>query len=455
MSYNKDEYNKKENNYLPLPKGYFKSECNKRGNNHLFLQIIFIVLLLQQAILRYVSNSVLSTMISSVDEICALVLFIIFCVKSFNGFKLFKEEKYIILSLVIMTLIGLTSNLYSGFQPMSYALIDVLTCSKFIFVYLGVRALYTGKISENFFYDHFNGIAKFFSVLFFLLMLHDYLLNPFFKQVDFRYFALSTELFYPHPTFLASSCIILMCILISSLNKCKTNMIYICMLATVVIMTFRSKAIAFVALFFFLMLCVMGLRIRSKFFIFLPLILSGLYIGWDQLQYYFVKIQESTRAIMLRDCFKIANKFFPLGSGFATYGSFMANEHYSPLYNTLGYSGLQGMSQNSVSFLSDSFWPIIIGQFGYFGMMCFLIIVLCFFMIGLKFQKNTCAFIALTSILLYMMISSTSESSFFNPFATIFFLIFGLIVSQNLSAKQTDLSAKQKPTQLKLVEKGE
>jgi len=136
---------------------------------------------------------------------------------------------------------------------------------------------------------------------------------------------------------------------------------------------------------------------------------------------------------MLRDSIEIAKQFFPLGSGFATYGSFMAKEHYSPLYTTLGYNMIYGMSENIPYFLSDSFWPIIIAQFGFVGIICFSLIVLCFVKIAFRFRENTYEFLALLSIMLYMIISSTSESSFFNPFVTMFFIIFGLIVNQNLS----------------------
>ncbi|NLJ32200.1 MAG: hypothetical protein GX424_11455 [Clostridiales bacterium] len=384
--------------------------------------------------MNYVTNTVVYTVISSLDEICSLVLLVVVLFRLIHGFKLMKAEVFLALLLIAMCLIGLISNLFSNIQPLRYALVDMLTCSKFVIVYLGIRAFYTGKIPETFFYDNFNRAARFLSVLYFALTVHDYLFTPFFPQVDFRYFALSTKLFFPHPTYLANSCIILICILCFTLKTHRSNMIYIWMLLSVAVMTFRAKAVAFAALFLLLNLFVAYFKVRSKFLLFLPLTLGGLYIGWDQIQYYFVEITNSARAIMSRDCVKIANRFFPLGAGFGTYGSFMANIHYSALYRSLGYNGRAGMSEQSPHFLSDTFWPIVIGQFGYFGLICFLGIAVCFFIIAFHFQdQDHNAFIALLSVLLYMMISSTSESSFFNPYATLYFIIFGLMVSQKLS----------------------
>ena len=415
------------------PKSYFKNPPRKH-RKCFPLQVLFIGLLLQQAISGNSTNSTTPSFFgffSYADELCALVLFFIFCWKFINGFRLTREENRILLLFFGMVGLGLISNAFSGLQPLRYVLVDVFTCGRFIFAYLGIRSLHSGRVSDNFLYDNFNGIAKLFAVVCFVLMLHDYFFQPFFPLTDFRYFAFSTRLFYSHPTFLANSCIILICLLTVSFQKDRSNLFYVCLLATVTVMTLRTKAIGFVVLFFLLLFSFRVLQVRSKFFLFLPIVLGGFCVGWKQIQYYYFAHLDFARSVMARDCLKLANRFFPLGTGFATYGSYMATVHYSPLYQTLGYDNVYGLSSQSPYFLSDTFWPIITAQFGYFGLILFLLIVITFFQIAFRFQKHDpYRFVALISILIYMLISSSSESSFFNPFSVLYFLVFGLLVGQ-------------------------
>jgi hypothetical protein len=141
--------------------------------------------------------------------------------------------------------------------------------------------------------------------------------------------------------------------------------------------------------------------------------------------------------MLTRDCIKIANTYFPFGSGFATFGSHMASLQYSPLYSSRGYGKFYGMSPGNGAFLSDTFWPIVIAQFGYIGLILFLLILLNFLRIAFKFREGSpCRFIALFSILMYMLISSTGESSFFNPFSGMFFIIFGLLTCRTAENPQ-------------------
>ena len=71
---------------------------------------------------------------------------------------------------------------------------------------------------------------------------------------------------------------------------------------------------------------------------------------------------------------KTANTYFPLGSGFATFGSDQAARNYSRLYYQYGFNSLFGMNTEDGSFLSDTFWPMAIGQFGWIGSILYILI---------------------------------------------------------------------------------
>lgn len=71
---------------------------------------------------------------------------------------------------------------------------------------------------------------------------------------------------------------------------------------------------------------------------------------------------------------KTANTYFPFGSGFATFGSDQAARNYSRLYYQYGFNSLFGMNTKDGSFLSDTFWPMAIGQFGWIGSILYILI---------------------------------------------------------------------------------
>lgn len=106
-----------------------------------------------------------------------------------------------------------------------------------------------------------------------------------------------------------------------------------------------------------------------------PLILIGIYIGRNEIVNYLLS-ESAPRSILLRFGFKTANCYFPLGSGFGTFGTKIAAENYSSLYTAYGFNNIWGMSANDMRFLLDSYYPQIIGQLGYLGMLVFCCMIL-------------------------------------------------------------------------------
>lgn len=106
------------------------------------------------------------------------------------------------------------------------------------------------------------------------------------------------------------------------------------------------------------------------------LILGGIILmvaGWFQIETYLLN-ENAPRHLFFQYSFKTANEYFPLGSGFATYGSDQAARHYSVLYKRYGFDELNGMTPENSAFLSDTFWPMAIGQFGWFGCLLYIIV---------------------------------------------------------------------------------
>ena len=86
------------------------------------------------------------------------------------------------------------------------------------------------------------------------------------------------------------------------------------------------------------------------------------------------------RAILLYYGAVTAVRFFPLGSGFATYGSNMAAVHYSPLYDAYNFSARKALTifntkTGSATYLNDTYLGMILGEFGFIGTALFIVFI--------------------------------------------------------------------------------
>jgi len=95
----------------------------------------------------------------------------------------------------------------------------------------------------------------------------------------------------------------------------------------------------------------------------LPVISDRLveYVGGD--------LGDTVRTFTYVVAVKIANDFFPFGSGAGTYASLPSRDFYfSPLYDIYGLSSMHGAARHFSGYLMDTFWPKILGEGGWIGL---------------------------------------------------------------------------------------
>ena len=88
------------------------------------------------------------------------------------------------------------------------------------------------------------------------------------------------------------------------------------------------------------------------------------------------------------------------------------------------------MEENAI-FVSDTFWPMILGQFGYLGLISYIFII---YKIYVDIQKNYSkqnkgVYQAKMICLGYLIISSIAESAFVNPISIAMAIILGLNIN--------------------------
>lgn len=395
-----------------------KSNKYKELLYYIFIVILY-SLLFQNVIQRYIS------IFKYFDEFLAVITIpiVLLSVLKKKTLKIKKYDFFIIILLLFIGLIGLYSSFKYKYQPIYISLLDMILIYKFFLVY------YLGNIlnNEDKLYIYNKRITKHLKVITIIFLIFT-VINYMFKVFpsSYRYGIMANTIFYGQPTSLVSSCIFLISTMIFFEKKIDYK--YICILLFIIATTLRMKAFLFIIVFLIITLYVNKTNKKITFSKIGVIMCVCFFIAYDQIEYYFFTSDDIARGVLLETSIKIANDHFPVGAGFGTFASYFSATNYSPIYAKYNIKDVHGLTKENPSFISDSFWPMLIGQFGYIGAILYLI---CIVLILVKIQKNFSIenkykYIAKISILAYLMISSTSESAFVNPMAISLALILGI-----------------------------
>lgn len=265
--------------------------------------------------------------------------------------------------LITVVLIGLLSNVLSGIAvPWSSVAIDVIAETKVLWIYFAAKYyLSSGTIKHL--VRMLSPVAKTYIVLSFVFSLLSQVVNTGMTGSD-RYGLNGFKFIFPFSfQFLAVTLIMLAVVMLDKKTKRKTT--YYLMASISLIMATKSSPLIFGVLFLVLLAYFKKQdRLRMGTIVLLGALV--LLLGTYQIQTYLLN-ENAPRYLFFYYGGVTADHYFPLGSGFATFGSDQAARNYSPLYFQYGFSTLFGMTPEDGSFLSDTFWPMAIGQFGWIG----------------------------------------------------------------------------------------
>ena len=325
--------------------------------------------------------------------------------------------------LVLMCIIGLLGNAAYGIQPKLIAVaIDLLTCTKFFIAFWSLAVL-AGFYDFGGAYQTCVSFSKVFVVVLFALMVVNQLFDIG-MSLGSR-FGIKCFLFLSgHTSNFAAS---IVCALALLMGDVRRNRWYILLALLLLCSTMRFKAIGFAVVVAMELLFFRDkTRLTAGFVIIAVFAASCAAIG--QIDAYYLD-ENTARSVLSRQSLAVAGWFFPLGSGFASYGSFVTLAHYVDLYDVLGFGEVYGLTRVDPSYLADSFWPIVIGQFGLIGSVFFVALVIFFLQGVLKRQREGGSYFwASLAIPTYLLIASTSEPAFFNAYAVSLALALALVL---------------------------
>ena len=347
-----------------------------------------------------------------VDEVFALlgVVFVLYLgLNRTKKLTVTKNTLWIVLALLIFVICGLLANVIYQYQPMNLVLKDLYVNLKFFL------SVITGFYLFRYIHPEKERIlwhTKICTLFLFLLLLIDIIFNIF-PGNGYRYGIKIRSLIFGHVTYMAAVCVFLLSIFMFHYEK--RNRHYIIMALILLLSTTRGKALAGGAAYIIVLYFVVLKQQKIKLWHMLLIGLLGLYIAWDQISFYYIELSgQSARSVLTQTSFEIMKDYFPIGTGFGTFGSDVAGEYYSPVYIKYGLNGIYELREGA-GFFSDTFWPIIIGQTGFIGTICYLAVLLRLFLRIIKVRiVNRKVYAAALFIFIYLLISSTSEPTFCN-----------------------------------------
>lgn len=344
----------------------------------------------------------------------------------FHGGKieLYKEEKIIIICVFAFTYLGLLANLTYEYQPLNAVIKDLCVVLKFFFMYFTSRiCLNIEFILEN--KKSINLQVKLLAYLLSILTILNYCFTIW-PSNSYRMGIMSNRLFYSHETNLVAVCVFLLgC---SFLTKEKVSIgiedILLCM---IVGSTLRVKGIGATLAIIAIVSYIILKKSRFPFYLLVFLGIGGILLAWKQINIYFLETKDAARGALTVTSVLVAKNHFPVGGGFASFGSYYSAVYYSPLYSLYGIDKVYGIEPQRYMFISDTFWPMILGQFGFLGFIAYGVSILSILqIIQHQYNYNSNLYVAKIIAFVYLLISSTSEAAFVNSIAIPFAVILGL-----------------------------
>lgn len=409
---------------------HMRHKLPRRDNLICFLYILF---LLQDCFLKMGIS-----IFGYYDEILAILCGGLAFLNIIRNHFVLKEQRFEIVVLVsywIFILIGLASNLINSDQTILYVLLDILTSSKMLLGIAGAKVVFANGVNEKL----KNGLLKItivYIVCLFFLAIHDWFFSPFFEVgYDNTLQGIASKylyLIYSNPTYLAAYAIAALIVFVYTEKK-NTPRIFLIMNVVVIVLTTRSKALGFVCIAFLLYWVTdKAANVKSiwnRLLVIIPTgITAALFVAMDKIiLYFFTPSHYSPRSILLNAGISRAKEYFPLGNGFGTFCSVAAI--------TTG-KGTNLLPYNKTAYY-DAFWACITGQFGFLGTVAFVVMILAL-MYGIMslIQYDRKSWYAAIFSMLYLLIASLGETSFFSPYSVGYGILIGMALSCRSATKK-------------------
>lgn len=164
-------------------------------------------------------------------------------------------------------------------------------------------------------------------------------------------------------------------------------------------------------------------------------------VSWQKMVMYFgiggsidsVSEDFIARAMLYKTSLDVFTDYFPFGSGFASFASFPSGVYYSKLYAKYDIDWVPGINKNDYSYIADTYYPCL-AQFGIVGVFLFLLFFLYIFQKSLTLYKQSRQdkhFIIPFLIIGYFLIESIADATFTSHRGFFIMMLLGLSLSES------------------------
>lgn len=361
------------------------------------------------------------------DELMSVLLFVsllLYIAIHKKLVLLIKEEIKILIILILFIIIGTVNNFIFEIQTSWSAIfLDIGNFIKFYMIYLGSLNL-VRFLRKDIVIKVLAKNIKLYTIITFCFSILN-LLKDIGMSYDIRYGIRSFQFIHNHPGTLSVVCIcyILILNIYREYFKTKDIKIYLVLNLLILITTLRIKSIALVVIYLILSYMLINNK-KINLGKIITICFALVVVSYKQIIHYFIS-DLTPRSALLRGGLDTAIKYFPLGAGFSTYGSYGASKYYSSLYYDYGFNNMYGLSPQLMLFGTDSFWPMIMGQFGFLGLVMYIYILYNLMKViikrtqGFKYIKIGAYF-----IFIYLLVSTVTDSAIVHYTSVgIFFLL--------------------------------
>ena len=357
-----------------------------------------------------------------------VIIAIINILSSRRKYVICKNNKKILVSVLALIIIGIIGNLKTDYQTMIPALKDAVCVFKGIITYVFIPLCLSNlKLDE--YLTIINNHLKIITGLVFLTVVGN-LLFDIFPYYEIRFGIKSQQIFFTHPTYLASFSVIIIILLSVNLREHEENKKYIILMLLVLASTLRFKSIAFIPIYMYLYYIVFKKQRKLQLLdVGILCVLGGVFAISQVMEYF--NNPDWARNVLTMNSLNIAKDNFPIGTGFGTYASWASGESYSNIYYDYNISTTWGISPDFYEFIADTFWPMIIGQFGVLGLGIYIYILLRIYK-NIINNDNLDYYFGQILALLYLIILSIAEASFSGPIVVVYMALIAVLGNKKI-----------------------
>lgn len=374
------------------------------------------------------------TFLNYTDEIVT-VFFAIYLLYLVISKKTSIFSNKIIILLLFTLIIGVIGNYFSKSQSSINAIVlDIVSNYKLFICSIGFYYLLTVDSIKKITY-YFSRIGRLYIFLGFIFSLASLFVNLGMRG-QFRYGIWGFNYIFKYAHVYAMVTFFFLLNVCNGYEKKSLILRNVFYVAIQLSLSLKGPAII-VSILFFVMIFYHKYAKNLKILLVILVLLLILTIGQYQINSYILNT-NAPRYVLTKYAVIVANKYFGIGSGFATFGTEMSARYYSIQYYEFGFTNMYGLNPLDTQFINDNYFQSILGQFGWIGLCLFLIIFIMYFNKIRKLKLNLYTRSILLSIIFYTFICSFGSSHITS--STCILLIFSQISTIKISERKLKLN---------------